>query len=61
MFAAFRSALRSSAERHYRLPRQTYGAQALYGHSLTTDDGLCSIGPVANTTSQIATAANDRM
>jgi hypothetical protein len=61
MFAAFKSALRSATEQHYRLLRKTYSAEELYGYSLYTDDGLCSIGPIANTTSRIAVAATDPM
>ena len=61
MFAALKSALRSATERHYRLLRQTYSAEELYGYSLYTDDDLCSIGPAANTNSSIAVAATDPM
>ncbi len=61
MFAAFKSALRSATEQHYRLLRQTYSAEELYGYSLYTDDGLCSIGPVANTSSKITVATTDPM
>lgn len=61
MFDALKSSLRSATEQHYRLLRQTYSAEELYGYSLYTDDGLCSIGPVANTHSQIAVAATDPM
>ncbi|GLR11666.1 hypothetical protein GCM10007907_04560 [Chitinimonas prasina] len=61
MFAALKSALHSATTQHYRLLRKTYSAEELYGYSLYTDDSLCSIGPVANTSSQIAAAATDPM
>lgn len=61
MFIALKSALRSATEQHYRLLRQTYSAEELYGYSLYTDDDLCNIGPVANTESQIPVAATDEM
>lgn len=61
MFAALQSALRSATEQHYRLLRQTHGAEELYGYSLYTDDGLSSIFPVANTRSAISVDAADPM
>ncbi len=61
MFVALRSALRSATEQHYRLLRETYSAEELYGYSLYTDDTVCSIGPVANTNRKIAVAATDPM
>lgn len=61
MFSELQLALSSATEQHYRLLRQTHGADELYGYSLYTDDGLSSIFPVANTRSAISVGAADPM
>jgi Domain of unknown function (DUF4303)/Trypsin-like peptidase domain len=59
MFATLAFALRSAMERHYRLLVENYGSEELYGYSLYTEDGVSSIGPVANTNSGIAVDTSD--
>jgi hypothetical protein len=58
-FEELQAALRAAIELHFEALKARHESNDLYGYSLYTDDSICSIGPVANTTEKIPVSVND--
>jgi hypothetical protein len=58
-FEELKRALREAVRAHFALLMERYDSSDVYGYSLYTDDGVSSIGPVANSTDRIPVPPHD--